>query len=343
MGDCNTHTCKGDEICVANQDLVIAVDGSGSIRDAGFKILKAWVGKLLGRYETQYWGNDAVKLAIVLFGNGVIMPDGKSVSPAIIRQPLTFDMAAVKTAVDELPFKKGFTNMAQAFAAAETAFTQGSRRGSQSAVLVVTDGKPSFNFMTTQMVEQLDDKAVSRYFLIVSEESLDSDAMKVMKSWASQPWETNLVHVPGGLALLESDPDTLADKALVKFCPNAYSPSDAQWEEINYGYAHVMDGHYCGDRLDENLLGTVDDVEQCAALVAGAEGQSFIYGVSFSAGKCYKATVDVGEAQFQTWLASKMAPECPEGIEKHASTLFDFYAMEPVAAAEANAIALVQK
>jgi hypothetical protein len=337
-GECNTQGCKGDEICVANQDLVIAVDGSGSIRDTGFKILKTWVAKFLDRYETQYWGNDAVKLGIVLFGNGVIMPDGKSVSPAIIRQPLTFDMAAVKSAVDGLPFKKGFTNMAQAFAAAETAFTQGSRRGSQSAVLVVTDGKPSFNFMTTQMVEQLDDKAVNRYFLIISEEDLNSDAMKVMKSWASQPWETNLVHVPGGLALLESDPDTWADKALVKFCPNAYSPSDAQWEEINYGYAHVMDGHYCGDRSDENFLGVVDNVEQCAALVAGAGGESFIYGVSFAVGKCYKGAVSVDEAQFNTWLTNKKSPECPEGAEKTSSTLFDFYAMEPVAAAEANAL-----
>jgi len=338
-GDCNTQACRGDEICVANQDLVIAVDGSGSIRDAGFKILKDFVSKFLDRYETQYWGNDAVKLSIVLFGNGVIMPDGKSVSPAIIRQPLTFDMAAVKTAVNDLPFKKGFTNMAQAFAAAETAFTQGSRRGSQSAVLVVTDGKPSFNFMTTQMVEQLDDKAVTRYFLIVTEDSLDSDAMGVMKSWASQPWETNLVHIPGGLALLESDPATFVARSLVKFCPNAYSPGDTMWEEVNYGYAHVMDGRYCGDRTDANLLGVVDDVEQCAALVAGAEGQSFIYGVSFAAGKCYKGTVDVGESEFNTWQSSKKDPQCPEGIEKQSSTLFDFYAMEPVAAAEANSVA----
>lgn len=316
---------------MANQDLVIAVDGSGSIRESGFKILKSFVGKLLERYETSYWGSDAVKIGIVLFGNGVIMPDGKSVSPAIIRQPLTFDKAAVVSAVENLPWKKGFTNMAQSFAAAETAFTQGSRRGAQSAVLTITDGKPSFNFMTTQMVEQLDDKAVSRYFLIISEESLDSDAMKVMKSWASQPWETNLVHVPGGLALLESDPETFADKALVKFCPNAYSPSDMQWEEVNYGYAHVMDGHFCGDRLDDNLLGTVDNVEQCAALTTGAGGESFIYGVSFAQGKCYKGTVSVDAAQFNTWVSNKKAPECPEGVEKEASTLFDYYAMEPVA------------
>merc|ERR1719506_3383301 len=119
---CNEQRCNGDEMCVAKQDLVIAIDGSGSIRDGGFAILKKFVGKLLARYRTEFWGADAVKVGIVLFGNGVIMPDGKSVSPAILAQPLAFDMAAVKTKTGELPFKKGFTNMAQAFASAENAF-----------------------------------------------------------------------------------------------------------------------------------------------------------------------------------------------------------------------------
>jgi len=157
--------------------------------------------------------------------------------------------------------------------------------------------------------------------------------MGVLKTWASQPWETNLVHVPGGLTLLESDPDTFVAKSLVKFCPNAYSPGDTAWEEVSYGYAHVMDGHFCGERLDDNLLGTVDTVEQCAALISGAGGESFIYGVSFAAGKCYKGTVSLDEAQFNTWPGSKMDPACPDG-DKKSSTLFDFYAMEPVAAAD---------
>ena len=127
--------------------------------------------------------------------------------PAILSQPLTFDMAAVESAVSDLPFKKGFTNMAQAFSTAQVAFIQGSRRGAQSTVMVVTDGKPSFNFMTTQMVEQLDDKGIQRYFLVVSEEALDDAPYKMMKEWASQPWETNLVHVNGGLAVLDADTD----------------------------------------------------------------------------------------------------------------------------------------
>ena len=40
-----------------------------------------------------------MKIGIVLFGNGVIMPDGKTVSPAILSQPLTFDLLAIETIV----------------------------------------------------------------------------------------------------------------------------------------------------------------------------------------------------------------------------------------------------
>merc|ERR1719506_2782062 len=312
---CNEQRCNGDEMCVATQDLVIAIDGSGSIRDAGFAILKKFVVKLLSRYRTEFWGADAVKIGIVLFGNGVIMPDGKSVSPAILASPLGFDIAALETTVKDLPFKKGFTNMAQAFSSAETAFIQGSRRGSQSAVMVITDGKPSFNFMTNEMVEQLDDKAIMRYFLLINEEDLNSESNKLMKSWASQPWETNLVHVPGGLSLLDADTDLWADKALVKFCPMAYSPSDMEWEEASYGYMHVKDGGFCGSMPPENLLtDSAETAEQCAALVSGAGGQSFTLGVSFARGKCYMGTMEVDMSQWNKWHEKdqRVSPECPE-------------------------------
>ena len=56
------------------------IDGSGSVDQGGCNIMKTFVKKLLGNYQTEYWGDDAVKLGIVLFGNGVIMPDGKTVS-----------------------------------------------------------------------------------------------------------------------------------------------------------------------------------------------------------------------------------------------------------------------
>jgi len=333
-GMCNQQACTGDEICVANQDLAIAIDGSGSIRDSGFEILKKFVETLLKRYQTMYWGSEAVKIAIVLFGNGVIMPDGKSVSPAILSTPLTFDMEAVQTAVKNLPFKKGFTNMAQAFSTAETAFIQGSRRGSQSAVMVVTDGKPSFNFMTNEMVEQLDDKAIQRYFLLVNEEDLSSSSNRLMKAWASQPWETNLVHVPGGLALLDADMDLWADKALVKFCPNAYSPSDAAYEEASYGYAHIKDGAYCGVPVHpDNILSTeAGSAEACAALVSGAGGHSFVLGVGFARGKCIMGSMEVDQAKWEEWEGkeARIDPKCDIDGGWKSTALFDFYAMKPL-------------
>jgi hypothetical protein len=315
---------------VARQDLVVAIDGSGSIRQAGFDILKKFVKKLLSRYQTMYWGDEAVKLGIVLFGNGVIMDDGKTVAPARLEQELTFDMGKVTEAVEAMPFKKGFTNMAQAFSTSEVAFIQGSRRGAQAAVMVITDGKPSFNFMTNEMVEQLDDKGIMRYFLLVNEDDLSSDGNSLMKSWASQPWQTNLVHVPGGLSLLDADTDMWADKALVKFCPQAYSPADMMWEEISYGYAHVKDGGYCGEMLNDNLLTTdAESAETCAALVSGVGGQSFMLGVSWARGKCYMGTLEVPMEQFTEWQKERVNPKCPDAAGWRSSTLFDFYAMEP--------------
>jgi len=313
---------------MAQQDLVIAIDGSGSIKPTGFQILKDFVLKLLDRYETTYWGQPAVKLAIVLFGNGVIMPDGKTVAPALLKQGLTFEMGDVTQAVKDLKFKKGFTNMAQAFAVAETAFILGSRRDASSAVMVITDGKPSFKFMTNEMVEQLDDKGIWRYFLLVNSEDLNSESNAIMKSWASQPWDTNLIHVPGGLTLLEADMDLWAQEALVKFCPLAMSPVDMEWEEANFGYSHVKDGAYCG-KDDYMLSADADSAEACAALASGGGCQSFILGVSWARGRCYCGTMKVNNAQYLAWQKERANPTCPEDGGWRNSALYDFYSMEP--------------
>jgi hypothetical protein len=327
---CNDQECNGDEICIAQQDLIIAIDGSGSLQAGGFDILKEFVERLLGRYEVEYFGETAVKLGIILFGNGVIMPDGKTVSPAISAQPLTFDKDAVIATVKGLPFKKGFTNMAQAFAMGEDMFVKGSRKNAQQSLMIVTDGKPSFSFMTNEMAEQLDDKSIMRYFVIISETPMEDNSMKNMKKWASQPWETNLVHVPGGLTMLDADKDLWAMKALTKFCPLAYSPSTADYEIEVYGYQHVKDGGYCGELAYQ--LGGATNAEACAIMASGAGAQSFALGNSFNRGKCWAGSLQVSVDQYKEWMtdAGKTNPKCPEG-DWTLKTIWDFYAVEPVA------------
>jgi len=327
---CNVQNCAGDEICIAKQDLVIAIDGSGSVRADGFTILKNYVAKLLDRYQTQYYGRKTVKLGITLFGNGIIMPDGKTVSPAINAQKLTFDKDAVKSAVSGLPFKKGFTNMAQAFAMAEDMFIKGSRRWAQQSLMVITDGKPSFSFMTNEMAEQLQDKGIMRYFVVVSETPLNDDSMKMIKLWASQPWETNLIHV-AGLTILEADEDLWAEKAVTKFCPMSHSLKTEQWEMSAQGFQHVKEAGYCGEKRKKNLLSSnSNSPEACSALAAGASKQSFIFGKWYRRGWCFGGTMEVSADQYKAWTtkAGKEDPECP--TEWKSSMLYDFYALEPL-------------
>merc|ERR1711957_258415 len=118
--------------------------------------------------------------------------------------------------------------------------------------MLITDGKPSFAFMTNEMVEQLDDKGIMRYFVVVNNQGPNSDAMKQMQKWASQPWETNLVHVQG-LVMLDADMDMWAEKALTKFCPMAFSASVSEYEEKTFGYAHIKDSAWCGVKDDKNI------------------------------------------------------------------------------------------
>jgi len=322
---CNVHPCSGDEICIAKQDLILAVDGSGSLQEPGFNTLKAFTLVLIQKYQTEYFGSTAMKVGVLQFGNGVILGDGRTVSPAINVQPLTQDMALVKTALENLPFKKGFTNMAQAFALAEVMYTGAGRKGVQSAILVLTDGKPSFQFQTNELVEQLDDKNVQRFFMVVNENG--GDDLKKMQKWASMPWETNLIHVPG-LDALSADATVWSQKATVMFCPMSFSPSATEEKEQVQGFMLVKESGYCGER-GQLLSKDVQDAESCSYLAQGAGAQAFLLGAWFRRGYCYTSPMAVDEAQFTAWDEARIDPQCsaPDGWTN--SKLFDFYAMAP--------------
>lgn len=322
---CNVHKCTGDELCVANQDLIFAIDGSGSLQETGFDKLKTFALLFLTKYRSEYYGKTAVKIGVLQFGNGVILEDGRTVSPAINVQPLTADLTLVKTGIENLPFKKGFTNMAQAFALAEVMYTGGGRKGAQSAIVVLTDGKPSFQFQTNELVEQLDDKNVQRYFIVVSEDG--GEDLKKMQRWASQPWETNLVHVPG-MEALSADGSVWAQKALVMFCPMSFSPQATVEKEEVQGFMLVKEEGYCGERGDL-LSKDVRGAEDCAFLAQGAGAQAFLLGAWFRRGYCYTSPMTVDEAQFNEWEQNRVEPACSAPDGWTVSKLFDFYAVAP--------------
>merc|ERR1719473_1979299 len=180
---CNKHRCRGDEFCVAKQDLVISIDGSGSLTEARFKILKKFVAAYIDKNMGKYYGLEDMKIGVVQFGNGQILKDG-SIAEALLIQELTSDMAKVKKSIEELKYSKGFTNMAQAFTVSEKALNLGGRQKAQSAVLTITDGKPSFLFQTYEMIKKLKDKAVKLFFVPVT--AFKGQELKLMRKWASK-------------------------------------------------------------------------------------------------------------------------------------------------------------
>merc|ERR1711951_188945 len=94
----------------------------------------------------------AVRVGVVQFGNGVLGPDG-TVSGAEIVSKLTTKIDKTAKKVKELKWQRGFTNMAQAFTAANTIFMDG-RKKAQSVMVVITDGRPSFLRATDAMIKQ---------------------------------------------------------------------------------------------------------------------------------------------------------------------------------------------
>jgi hypothetical protein len=323
---CNTFKCAGDEVCIAKQDLVFSIDGSGSLRESGYKILKSFAASYIDKYKGKYFGYEDMRIGVVQFGNGEIMDDG-TVSDALLIQKLTSDMDKVKTSIEGLEYKKGFTNMAQAFTLAEKMFLLGGRKRAMSAVLTLTDGKPSFLFNTYEKVLQLKDKHVKLFFAPVTE--FAGEELKLMKKWASSPWPTNLVHVPG-LAPLKADSALFAQKMVVKFCPEAMSPSAMMVEEEEVGYMLIAENNHCGTR-GQLLSSTANYAEDCAALAQGAGVKAFSLGTHYARGRCYAEGLDVTADVVKEFQKNRVNPPCPGG-EWEKDDLFDFYALVPLAA-----------
>eukprot|EP00747_Dinoflagellata_sp_TGD_P036150 gnl/TRDRNA2_/TRDRNA2_138301_c1_seq1.p1 gnl/TRDRNA2_/TRDRNA2_138301_c1~~gnl/TRDRNA2_/TRDRNA2_138301_c1_seq1.p1 ORF type:complete len:680 (+),score=171.14 gnl/TRDRNA2_/TRDRNA2_138301_c1_seq1:2-2041(+) len=239
---CNTHSCVGDEQCVASMDLVIAIDGSGSVTDAGFKILKEFTLQLLERFESTAYGHEAVHASVIQFGQGKL--ENQIVSDAKVISPLTGKIGEVKEAVKALKWAKGFTNMAQAFLKANQLITRSPRKNAAAAMLLITDGKPSFKFQTAKAVNDL--KGRARVSIVQVKSYPSQETIDLMKSYASKPWQTNYVKIPGKSALKAAYSD-YAGKVLVELCPRSESPSAVAAISAQQGYRKTLEGINCGD------------------------------------------------------------------------------------------------
>lgn len=311
METCNDFPCQGDERCIAKTDLVVAVDGSGSLSKSGFATVKEFVKKLIGRYDSTIYGQSAVKAGLVAFGNGEVMDDG-SIKQADTISQLTDDMSKLTTAAEGMAFKKGFTNMAQAFAAADKLLFLGGRKEAQSTVLVITDGKPSFKHQLFSKVRELQDKMI-RVVIVAITDYDDDEGAKLMQQLASPPARSNFVWIPG-LLKLKQNTDKYVTKVLVSSCSRAMSPAGSAMAIDRQGFRKIMEGKTCTKGrvlLSTNTFEPAD----CFSLVRKTEGAKFFsVGTRWNEGKC--------------WGELTKKADCSDSTDKFKVGYSDFYQIE---------------
>lgn len=324
---CNVQDCVGDEVCIATQDLIMAVDGSGSLKESGFDVVRSFAMNVTGRYKGEYYGKAAAQLGVLEFGNGQVMPDG-TIAPAINVLGLTADMEAVSASIEALTWQRGLTNMAQAFTLADTMLAQGGRPEATSAVLVFSDGMYSFEFMTAQAVQKLKDKNVMIFMAPIA--SGKSDYLKTLKSWASQPWQTNYERIPGLLAL-EHNLDMFAQKVVSKFCPASFSPSAEAAKEVSQQFMLIHEnGEPSPECATMTGLGIMASIDECAAATREAGYLAFAFGKGpFEANKCKAANIESTESLWNELSADRTNPPCPGG-EFTPNPYFDVFLCKPM-------------
>merc|ERR1719424_341016 len=213
---CNFQACTGDEECNSTIDLVIAIDSSGSVTEAGFDILKEFAAKIVRRMMAP------VQVGVVLFGNGKLDLETNVISDAkVMTDNLEGDMEAVKTKIEGMIIHKGFTNMAQAFIKSKDVLTY-ARKGAQGTVLMITDGRPSFKFQTGFAVKNL--RKSARLMIVQVQANRKQEIAELLKGYASEPWSLNYRHI-SGKKKLQGAYDSYATSVLADLCPKLISPS----------------------------------------------------------------------------------------------------------------------
>ncbi len=264
---CTEQTCIGDEVCIAEMDLVIALDCSGSLGEKGFNILRSFAKSVITRLREKAYGHEAVKVALVQFGNGELDDKTKVIKDAIVVSGLSSDYAGVKEKMDGMTWNKGFTNMAQAFLKANQIITRFPRKTAAVTALLITDGKPSFNFQTDKAVKEL--KGRARIVIAQVKNFAPQETVDKMKTYASKPWQTNYILIPGK-ANLKADYGKWADKTLVSTCPRSESPSAVEALAMHEGYQMIFESLIC-EQTPETTVIEADTATDCYAQSADTE------------------------------------------------------------------------
>jgi len=213
---CNTKACaKKDLKCNSKLDIVVLLDGSGSVGTNGFDLLKKFAEKFIGAVNM---GQELAQMAVVLYSGPKTYEDvqkcAKTGDPATcnlhVVSSLTADAAPVTTAVKAMTWPKASSFTAGALNMAGTLLKEG-RKDAQSIVMVFTHEMPNFKCQAEEAAAQLRKTARVMWLPIGKYAELED-----IERWASTPVRANVYPVAEFTTL--DKPEFLQD-LIATICP----------------------------------------------------------------------------------------------------------------------------
>jgi uncharacterized protein YegL len=171
---CNDHKCPPNLVCDSEIDLMILMDGSGSVGSKGFKQEKEFADAFIKRFEVE---PKKTEIGIISFSYYIT-----------IGSQITDDAPALLDVVSNTEWEAYNTNTAAALGTALEVLAASGRESAQSVVVVITDGMPNDSEATAMMAEKVKEKA--RLIFVAVGKNLDMDALY---TWASFPPEFNIL------------------------------------------------------------------------------------------------------------------------------------------------------
>mmetsp|Transcript_35950 Transcript_35950/g.86566 ORF Transcript_35950/g.86566 Transcript_35950/m.86566 type:complete len:751 (+) Transcript_35950:52-2304(+) len=188
---CNTTLCGSSVTCDVPLDVALVLDSSGSVTEAGFGKMKAYVTELAKALNV---APKKTQLGVIAFG-----------ARAEVATGLSGDVAAITKAVGQMQWLKGATTLPVGLALAEEVLQAG-RPGVPSVAVLVTDGMPVSKYLTETQVTKL--QATSRFYIAAVGNALNPG---VLRQWVSWPASENYQVVTSFAALSGSINATVAN------------------------------------------------------------------------------------------------------------------------------------
>merc|ERR1719420_2678545 len=232
---CNTMDCPQDLVCTAQMDMLVLIDGSGSVNwyGPGFEQERSFTKKL---FELMSFGAEGAKAGVILFS-----------WEAELVSPMTTDQAALIDAVDGMVWPHWNTDTAAALVMAKTELTNSGRAevSKQSTIVfLLTDGNANSMWSTKRAATDL--KEVATLYVVVIGNNVNE---RQAKKWPSYPEEEHYIKVEE-FDLLESQLGTiLADACNNLGCRETMTGNGQDYIGCQY---ETQSGYMCQNWLAQS-------------------------------------------------------------------------------------------